>query len=432
VTLAAAAVLVLAVAGADRSVAQASTPAEGGQARPVSTEVIAEVRVHGNQLTPDDEILKLAGVEVGTPFLPETTDEVERRLRRSGQFRDVQVLKRFASIADPTRIALVLVVDEGPVDVIADDRGGPARVVRRRAVTNFMVMPILDVEDGYGLTYGARLAYAGVVGRQSRLSFPLSWGGMKRAGVEFDRTLARGPLSRFEAGAAVERRTNPAFDEQDDRRRVWVTAGRSAGPIKVAGGGGWQRVAFVGETDRLRSVMAEAVVDTRLDPSLPRDAVYGLVAVERLSFASGAPATIRLTFDGRGYVGLIGQSVLVLRARREQASRPLPAYLKSLLGGDSSLRGFEPGAFVGDRLATGSLELRIPLSAALSAGKVGVSVFVDAGTAYDDGQAFRDQALHTGAGASVWLTATVFRMGLTVAHGRGAGTRVTFGAGLTR
>jgi len=178
--------------------------------------------------------------------------------------------------------------------------------------------------------------------------------------------------------------------------------------------------------------MAEAVVDTRLDPSLPRDAVYALAMVERLTLASGAPSTTRLTLDGRAYVGILGQSVVVVRARREQASRPLPPYLKSLLGGDGNLRGFEPGGFVGDHLVTGSLELRIPLSAALSAGKIGVSLFVDAGAAYDHGQAFRDQPLHTGAGASVWLVATVFRMGLTVAHGRDAGTRVTLGAGLTR
>ena len=102
-----------------------------------------------------------------------------------------------------------------------------------------------------------------------------------------------------------------------------------------------------------------------------------------------------------------------------------------MLGGDSNLRGFEAGAFAGDVLVAGSVELRVPLSAALASGKVGVSVFLDAGTAYDTGQVFRDQTLHTGAGASVWLCATVFRMGLTIAHGRRAGTRVTFGAGLS-
>ncbi len=292
-------------------------------------------------------------------------------------------------------------------------------------------MPILDVEDGYGVTYGVRMAYAGVAGKRSRLSVPLTWGGLKRAGVEFDRTFVGGPLGRVEVGSVLERRRNPAFDEEDTRRRVWARAARAVGPLRLGGGAGWQRVSFADTTDSIRTITADVALDTRLDAALPRNAVYATAAFERLYFASGAAIVDRTTLDGRGYLGLVGQSVLVVRARREQASRPVPPYLKSLLGGDSNLRGFEPGAFVGDVLVTGSIELRVPLSAALAAGKVGVSVFLDAGTAYDKGQAFRDQPLHTGAGASVWLSATVFRVGLTIAHGTGAGTRATFGAGLS-
>ena len=105
--------------------------------------------------------------------------------------------------------------------------------------------------------------------------------------------------------------------------------------------------------------------------------------------------------------------------------------MKSLLGGWSSLRGFKAGSFVGDTMVTGSIELRIPLTTPLSVGKLGVSVFADTGTAYEKGQRFRDQTLRTGIGGSVWFTAAAFRMGLSVAHGRGADTRVNFGGGLT-
>ncbi len=424
------AVLLLAAASVLLGASPAAAQETASPGQPAA-EVIAEVRVQGNQLTPDDEILRLADVVPGAPFTAATLEDVTSRLERSGRFRDVQVLKRFASIADPSRIALVLIVDEGPVDVVIDDDGA-ARVVRRRALTNVLALPVLHVEDGYGVTFGARLAYAGLGGRHSRLSIPLTWGGSKHAGVEFDRELRRGPVSRIEAGASIERRTNPAFDLDDTRRRAWAAAGRSLGPVRLKGGVAWQRVSFDEAVDRLRSLTAEAVIDTRRDPALPRNAVYGLAAVERIAFLSGAPAVARTTLEGRGYLGIVGQSVLLARIRREDASRSLPPYLKSLLGGDSNLRGFEPGAFAGDALVAGSLELRIPLSEAMSAGKVGVSVFVDTGAAYDRGQRLRDQALRTGAGASVWLTATVFRVGLTVAHGRGAGTRVTVGAGLTR
>jgi outer membrane protein assembly factor BamA len=424
------ALLVLLLIAATTPAAHAGSAA--GQTPSQPAEVIAEIRFHGNQLTPDEELLALTGVQVGVPFTAETTAVVEQRLRQTGRFRDVQVLKRFASIADPSRVALVIVVDEGPVSIDVPGAGGVARVVRRPAVGNLMVSPLLDVEDGYGLTFGARLAYAGLLGRRSRLSFPLTWGGLKQVGADYERTFEQGPLSRIQAGAALQRRRNPAFDENDDRRRLWARAGRAFGPVRFDGGAAWQRVSFAGEVDRLRSIGAEAVLDTRLDPALPRNAVYALAAVERVAFSSGRRPTARVTLEGRGYLGVWRQAVLVGRLRREQASRPLPLYLKSLLGGDSNLRGFEAGAFAGDHLTAGSVELRLPLSSTLSAGKVGVSVFVDAGKAYDDGRRFGDVPLEVGGGASVWLAATVFRMGLTVAHGRGAGTRVTFGAGLSR
>jgi outer membrane protein assembly factor BamA len=136
-------------------------PATAGQgATAVASDVIAEVRLHGNQITSDDELLRLAGIQVGEPFTATTIQDVTDRLQRTGRFRDIQVLKRFASIADPSRIALVVIVDEGPVSIEIPEGGGAARVVRRGALKNLMVSPVLLIEDGYGVTFGARLAYA--------------------------------------------------------------------------------------------------------------------------------------------------------------------------------------------------------------------------------------------------------------------------------
>jgi len=143
------------------------------------------------------------------------------------------------------------------------------------------------------------------------------------------------------------------------------------------------------------------------------------------------PTTIRTRLEGRGYLGLIGQTVLAVRVVREDSDEPLPAYLQSLLGGWSTLRGFKAGAFVGDTVISGSAELRIPLSSPLQIGKVGVSVFVDTGTAYNKGERYSDQSLHTGIGGSAWLAAAIFHMNVSVAHGRGADTRVNFGIGVT-
>jgi outer membrane protein assembly factor BamA len=394
-------------------------------------EVITEILVHGNHVSTDEEVIKLSGVAIGAPFGPTTIAEVTARLKSAGKFDAVSVMKRLGSIEDPSRIVLVLVVNEGPVRIeVPKLPQDPVRVVKRRGPGNLMYMPILDAEDGYGVTYGARVAYPGVIGERSRLSFPLTWGGLKRAGVELDRRFVSGPLSRMEVGGVIQRRTNPAFDEDDDRKRVWVRGERAAGPFRAGTTLGWQRVSFADLEDDMTTFGADVALDTRLDPVLPRNAIFASASWERVGFETGDPI-YRTRLDARGYVGVFRQYVVVLRAVREDANRAQPPYLKSLLGGWSSLRGFKAGSFTGDTMVTGSIELRIPLTTPLSVGKLGVSIFADTGTAYEKGQRYKDQTLKTGIGGSVWFTAAAFRMGLSVAHGRGADTRVNFGAGLT-
>lgn len=402
-------------------------PAAAQQPSPPA-EVIAAVRVHGNHLTPDDELVALAGLVLGAPFEATTIADITRRLRATGRFDDVDVLKRFASIADPSRIAIVIVVNEGPVRIrMPNGPDAVPQVVPRRGLRNLMYLPILDAEDGYGLTYGARLAYVGMAGEKSRMSFPLSWGGLKQAGAEFDRVFDRGPFSRIEVGGAARRRTNPAFDEDDTRQLVWMRAERQAGPVRFGGGVGWQRVSFDDLDDDFRTTSFDVTLDTRLNPVLPRHAVYARAGVERVDYASGGDV-VRTSLDGRVYVGLVGQSVLEVRAAREAANYPVPLYLKSLMGGWSSLRGFKAGAFVGDTMTTATAELHVPLNSVLSTGKVGVSLFVDVGRTEDTGQPRRRHAA-TGVGGSLWFAITSFRTSLGVARGIGDGTRVNFGGG---
>ena len=395
-----------------------------------AAEVIAEILVHGNHITPDDDVIRLAGVHVGDPVLPATTEHVAARLRAAKRFESVDVLKRFASISDPSRVALVIIVDDGPVKLdVPRLPGEPVRVVRRTGLTNFMVVPVLDGDDGYGFTFGAQLAYARVAGKTSRLSFPLTWGGRRHAGAEFERTFASGPFSRLVVGSAIQRERNPAFLENDTRRRVWTTVERPVGPVRLEAGAGWQHVSFAGAEDDLKTVTAGATLDTRLSRLLPRNAVYLNAEWTRVGFASGGMAN-RAHLEAQGYLGLVGQTVVAVRVVREDTDHPLPRYLKPLLGGWSNLRGFPAGSFAGDLLATGSIELRVPLSSPLHVASVGVSVFADTGKSYDKGTRFGDVPYHTGVGAGLWFTAAVFHMGIAAAHGLGADTRVNFDAGL--
>jgi hemolysin activation/secretion protein len=139
----------------------------------------------------------------------------------------------------------------------------------------------------------------------------------------------------------------------------------------------------------------------------------------------------RTELEGRGYLGLIGQTVLVARALRTSADRPLPQYLKPLLGGAQTLRGYAAGTRAGDTLVAGSLELRVPLTSPLSFGKLGVSAFVDIGTTHSRGERLQDQSFERGVGGSLWFSAAVVRLNLAVARGLNSSTRVHFGTGLS-
>src|SRR5581483_9824685 len=140
------------------------------------------------------------------------------------RFEHVQVLKRYASIADTTQVSLVIIVDEGPVYVeMTGDPNNPTRVVRNRG-PHLMVLPILDAEDGYGVSYGARLAMAEPFGAGSRVSFPLVWGGEKKAAMEIEKRFSTGPLTRVLAHVSVDERRNPFYERDDQRARLEARA----------------------------------------------------------------------------------------------------------------------------------------------------------------------------------------------------------------
>jgi hypothetical protein len=420
--------LVLFLALAVTTVPQASPDGAGTSSR----EVLAEIRIHGNVLTPDDEVRQLAGLDVGMAIAPDTPTSVATRLRATHRFEHVEVLKRFASIADPTQIVLVVILDEGPVKIESSaGPGQPARVVRDRRF-RLMFLPLFKFEDGYGVSYGARFARASPLGRRSQLSFPLTWGGDKRAAVELDKDFTGGPVSRVGAGVSVSRRRNPFYEQDDDRQRIWFTAERDlSSSLRASATAGWQHVAFL---DRpagnavLVQTGADLVFDTRLDPFLARNAVYARAGWDRTMFPAIPGSAINQTsVDAQGYIGLLGQSVLVVRGLREDADRPLPPYLKSMLGGTSNLRGFRTGTAVGDTLVAGSIELRLPLTSPLQIGKVGVSAFVDVAKAYDKGERFADRKFERGIGGGVWFSAAFLRLTVAVAHGMGGSTRVQVG-----
>jgi len=117
-------------------------------------------------------------------------------------------------------------------------------------------------------------------------------------------------------------------------------------------------------------------------------------------------------------------------ALTEAANQAEPLYLRSILGGFSTVRGFETGFLTGDKMAAGSIEWRIPVRSPLRVGKIGVTAFFDAGTAWDHGQAFVDQHIYKGAGGTAWFSVASFRLSMAVGYGFGSGTHVHFSGGI--
>jgi outer membrane protein assembly factor BamA len=270
-----------------------------------------------------------------------------------------------------------------------------------------------------------------VLGRRTRLSVPLSWGGERRATVELERRFERGPFSRVLAIGGVTRREHPSLEIGDLRAGGRVRAERTLGRwLRMGGGGGSWDIGFGDVDDRMSMVGADVAIDTRRDPAFPRNAVYGLVGVERLWF-DGSADTTRLTADARGFLGLFGQTVLAVRAFHTRAADPLPPFEQALLGGDATLRGFKLGYRTGDRLVSGSAELRVPLGSPRHITRLGVAVFADAGAVYGAHQTIDDAGWDRGYGAGVFIQGPLLGMRLDVAHGVGSGTRVHFNLGAT-
>jgi outer membrane protein assembly factor BamA len=421
--------------------------------RAQSRVVIEEVRVHGNYATPDAEVVRLAAIELGVPADASVFDAITRRLEDSGQFSRVELRRRSRSLVDDGKVALVIVVTEHPsvqpVDLGLPKVPGPLGRLRSQT----MFLPILSVEDGYGLTYGLRTAIVGGRASATRVSVPASWGGTRQLAVEAERSFMRAAAPAAGAGdlgllnrgvvrikgrAGVWRQEHPFFERGQLRKHLDAEVSYRPRPLVAIGAtAGTAAVSFGDVDDRMTTGGVFAEFDTRRDPLFPRNAVLARTSWSRLSFArpeqSGVPdgARSRWQHDLRGYVGVIGQVVLAARLQLDQASGPLPDYARPILGGADTLRGLRAGFGVGDNLWASSLEARVPLSSVLRSSRLGVLAFYDTGATWNYGQRLRDGHREEGVGAGVFLVNPFVQLQLSVARGLGRSTRVHFSTGVS-
>ena len=396
--------------GSDESpdVAASARSATGAAQALARADVVAEVRVHGNHSMPDGEVLAIAGIAVGDTLEAGTTEEIQARLRASGRFESVEVRKRYRSLTDTGELALILVVHER-----AGSAGGSGL---RTLAGRLMFLPMLDYTEGYGFTYGGRVALADFVGADGRLSVPLTWGGTRRAAIELHKDFGQRLSSSLQTGLSISSRENPHFEIGDQRREVWARADHEiVTGVRLGVRAGWTDVEFGGFDDRFATYGLDLSVDTRSDTAFPRDAIFASVGWEAMDLLDDGPTIGRPRVHLRGYKGLIGQTVLSVQALYHGADRSLPSYQQPLLGGAGTVRGHRVAGLAGDNLALASVEVRVPLTSPMGLGQAGVNLFFDTGAVYDVGQSLRKTRFRQGAGVGLFLLATVLQLNVDVA-----------------
>ena len=420
-------------------------PAAAGRSQPASAgsnqepEVIGEIRIHGNAFLTDKEVLDFAGIAVGQPRAADGIDDITRRLKDSDRFETVDVRKRYRSLTSTTDVAIVLVVHEKPG--VRSAVGGvgvpgvPGTIARPvgRLRSKLMFLPIVSYADGYGFTYGGRVSTVDLLGFDERLSVPLTWGGTRRAALEFERVFKTGPISRVESSVGIWNRENPRFEIRDQRVEVKGRAERVfADLLRVGVDASRSSISFGVLDDDLWTIGTSIGVDTRLDPAFPGNAVFATAGWTAMHFRSLPDRVNRFNADARGYLRVFRQIVAAGRASYTAADASLPLYERLLLGGSSTLRGFDTGAFAGDRLFTSTAEVRIPLTSVLRGSKLGMTIFADAGKAWDFGTSMDAAEWHRGVGGGLFLIASIVRVNLDIARGLKTGdTKVHVSSGFT-
>ena len=396
-------------------------------------ETIHEIRVHGNAAVPDADIIKLAGIALGDPISADSVTAIEKRLKDSDRFETVEVRKRYRSLDDPTDVAIVLVVHERPGVTSATSTGGnPVSGSWNRITNRLMFFPILSYADGYGFTYGGRVSTIDLLGAGERLSVPLTWGGTKRAALEAERSFKTGPISRVFSSFGIWNRENPHYDIDDQRVELKGRVERQfAHVVRVGLDASRSSVEFGTQNDDIWTIGSNVMLDTRADPAFPGNAVVLGAGWSALN-VRGLDRINRYDTDARGYLRVIGQSVLAGRIQYFNTDATLPPYERLLLGGSSNLRGFRTGTFAGDRMIVTSGEFRLPITSVLNGAKLGVSVFMDAGKTVDFGASLKDAKWQQGAGAGLFIIAPLVKINFDVAHGfDGGGTRLNLGTGFS-
>lgn len=376
----------------------------------LASELVVEVRVHGNYSLSDEEVLQIAAVEVGDRVTTADRAAIAQRLLDSGRFATVEVLRRYRSLTPTDRVQLILSVQQ-----------------KTSTGDKLLLMPELQYNENEKLSIGARIAAKSLFGGGELISVPLTYGGVDQLAVEVTRDWDSG--YRVGGSVGARRFENPHARLDDARLHAAAFIERNlTDTLQLRFDGEIADVDFGGLDETLWTYGAGVRFDTRLNLSFPYDAVVVGARWQRLDPATGVSAN-RLRFELAAYKTIVGQLVLAARAVLHTADAPLPVYERPYVGGMVSLRGYRAGALGGDNAIFGGAELRLPVTTSFSVARLGFTAFWDIGTAYPYGLPMARAQFENGVGAGVFLVAPLVRLNLDVANNLEGDTRVHFGLG---
>ena len=236
-------------------------------------EKIVDVRVHGNHLTPDADVIRLSGLVKGSPFTATTIDEATKHLKQTGMFDDVDVLKRSVSIDDLPRSSMTSST-KGRCDRNA---GYSGRAAEDRAARSRQPVMHADHRRRGRIRMALRRRVALAAGRQEQpIVISADGGGERRAGAE-PSTISRTAACSLAARSRAARIRSMALPPPSAWARATTGACRGA-PARG------RSIAFGESAETVKSIGVTRP-DTRLDPLLPRNAIYvkGSVAAVRIT-----------------------------------------------------------------------------------------------------------------------------------------------------
>ncbi|MBO8142166.1 MAG: BamA/TamA family outer membrane protein [Firmicutes bacterium] len=335
---------------------------------------VAEIRLTGNEKTRDFVIEREITFEPGDQLRRDEVRRTIQRINMLGYFDDVSA--RFYEVDDPDALGVEIAVQE-----------------RKTGWASF------------GVGYSSQDGFIGFIEAQEDNLF--GRGQQANVRLEFGKSRSLYDLGFYEPyflGSRMSlgfnlynRSTQETFEEReftDHRVGGDVTVGHPLGEYTR----GFLRYKLEnwtwtpvdsddGESGATRSITLSTRTDTTDHPFSPTQGFRGGVSVEMAGgFLGGDTVFTKYKADVSNYtqVGSSGQTVAV-RLMYGQGHR-LPDQEKFRVGGAETVRGYDYGAFVGDRMMVLNAEYRFPIVDAVQ----GV-VFADVGRAFRE-----DEAIHLG------------------------------------